>query len=79
VNYAIVDGEVYCTAGFGAVSDWYRNIRTNPEVEVWLPDGWWAGVAEEVTDAKAVAVDYDDPAAACAAAAETLTNGRSTP
>lgn len=52
VNYAIVDDEVYCTAGFGHISDWYRNIRANPQVEVWLPDGWWAGVAEEVTDAE---------------------------
>jgi deazaflavin-dependent oxidoreductase (nitroreductase family) len=50
VNYALVDGEVYCTAGFGAVSDWYRNLKANPEVEVWLPDGWWLGQAEEVTD-----------------------------
>ncbi len=51
VNYAIVDGELYCTVGFGSVSDWYRNIKAKPEVEVWLPDGWWTGVAEEVTDA----------------------------
>lgn len=50
VNYAIIDDDVYCTAGFGKVSDWYRNIIANPSVEVWLPDGWWAGVAEEVAD-----------------------------
>lgn len=50
VNYAVVDGEVYCVAGFGSVSDWYRNLRVHPDVEVWLPDGWWAGVAEEVKD-----------------------------
>lgn len=50
VNYAIVDDDVYCTAGFGQGSDWYRNIIANPSVEVWLPDGWWAGVAEEVAD-----------------------------
>lgn len=50
VNYAIMDGEIYCTAGFGSISDWYRNMRTNPDVEVWLPDSWWAGTAEEVTD-----------------------------
>lgn len=50
VNYAIVEDEVYCTAGFGQVSDWYRNLRANPRVEVWLPDGWWEGEAEEVTD-----------------------------
>jgi deazaflavin-dependent oxidoreductase (nitroreductase family) len=49
VNYAEVDGEIYCTAGFGGVSDWYRNIIANPQVEVWLPDGWYAGAAEEVT------------------------------
>ncbi|HEC23469.1 MAG TPA: nitroreductase family deazaflavin-dependent oxidoreductase [Chloroflexi bacterium] len=48
VNYTILDGDVYCTVGFGAISDWYRNIRANPNVEVWLPDGWWAGVAEEI-------------------------------
>ncbi|MCL4504897.1 MAG: nitroreductase family deazaflavin-dependent oxidoreductase [Chloroflexi bacterium] len=52
VNYAIVDGELYCTAGFGKGSDWYRNIVADPDVEVWLPEGWWAGRAEEATDAK---------------------------
>ncbi|MBX2997309.1 MAG: nitroreductase family deazaflavin-dependent oxidoreductase [Caldilineaceae bacterium] len=50
VNYAIVDGELYCTAGFGQISDWYRNLRANPYVEVWLPEGWWTGIAEEVID-----------------------------
>ncbi len=50
LNYAIVDGEVYVVAGFGSIADWYRNLRANPQVEVWLPDGWWAGEAEEVTD-----------------------------
>ena len=52
LNYTMADGEIYCTAGFGSKSDWYRNIVANPEVEIWLPDGWWAGVAEEVTDAQ---------------------------
>lgn len=50
LNFALVDGAVYCTAGFGAKSDWYRNILANPQVEVWLPDGWWAGTVEEVAD-----------------------------
>lgn len=49
LNYAVVDGELYCTAGFGRSSDWYKNILANPNVEVWLPDGWWAGVAEDVS------------------------------
>ena len=50
VNYSVVEGEVYCTAGFGPISDWYRNMMKNPKVEVWLPDGWWEGTAEEVID-----------------------------
>jgi deazaflavin-dependent oxidoreductase (nitroreductase family) len=50
VNYALVDGEIYCTVGFGVVSDWYRNLAVNPNVEVWLPDGWWAGVVEDISD-----------------------------
>jgi deazaflavin-dependent oxidoreductase (nitroreductase family) len=49
VNFAIVDGEVYCSAGFGTVADWYRNIIANPEVEIWLPESWWAGKATVVT------------------------------
>lgn len=50
VNYAIVDGEIYCMAGFGKISDWYRNIVTDPNIEVWLPDGWWQGTVEQVSD-----------------------------
>ncbi len=51
VNYALIDGDLYCTAGFGHVSDWYRNMKVNPNVEIWLPDGWWDGIAEDVSDA----------------------------
>jgi deazaflavin-dependent oxidoreductase (nitroreductase family) len=50
VNYARVDGEIYCTAGFGAVADWYRNLQVNPAVEVWLPEAGWTGVAEDISD-----------------------------
>jgi deazaflavin-dependent oxidoreductase (nitroreductase family) len=50
LNYAIVDEDIYCIAAFGGISDWYHNIRANPNIEVWLPDGWWAGVAEDVSD-----------------------------
>jgi deazaflavin-dependent oxidoreductase (nitroreductase family) len=52
LNYAIVDGDVYCTAGFGSGSDWYRNVLANPEVEIWLPDGWWAGTASDLSDSE---------------------------
>ena len=53
LNYAIIDGDIHCIAGFGDVSDWYRNIKADPGVEVWLPDGWWAGVAEDISDSPA--------------------------
>jgi deazaflavin-dependent oxidoreductase (nitroreductase family) len=49
LNYAFVNGQLYCTAGFGALSDWYRNIQADPRVEIWLPNGWWAAVAEDVS------------------------------
>ncbi len=46
VNY-YPDGEyIYCTAAFGSDSDWYMNVIANPQVEVWLPDGWYTGEAE---------------------------------
>lgn len=50
LNYAIVDGQVYCVAGFGATSDWYRNITAEPRVEVWLPGERWIGAVDEVSD-----------------------------
>ena len=54
LNYAIIDGDIYCTAGFGSMADWYLNVKENPNVEVWLSGGlfkadvWWEGVAEEI-------------------------------
>ena len=50
LNYAEVDGEIYCTAGFGPGSDWYRNVTVTPEVEVWLPGRRWCGTVEDVSD-----------------------------
>jgi deazaflavin-dependent oxidoreductase (nitroreductase family) len=50
LNYALVENELYCTAGFGHIADWYRNIMALPQVEVWLPDGRWAGTAEDMTE-----------------------------
>lgn len=50
VNYAIVDDEIYCTAGFGSLSDWYRNMLVNPQVELWLPDEKHAACAEDISD-----------------------------
>jgi deazaflavin-dependent oxidoreductase (nitroreductase family) len=50
VNYAELDGDLYCVAGFGKMSDWYRNVCADGRVEVWLPDGWWSGEAVDITD-----------------------------
>jgi deazaflavin-dependent oxidoreductase (nitroreductase family) len=49
VNYAVVNGEVYCTAGFGSISDWYRNMRVYPNVELWLPEGKREASAEDIS------------------------------
>jgi deazaflavin-dependent oxidoreductase (nitroreductase family) len=50
VNYAIVDNEIYCTAGFGSNSDWYRNMLANSTIELWLPEGWRIAHAKEISD-----------------------------
>ena len=50
VNYALVDDEIYCTAGFGSISDWYRNMLANPNIELWLPEGKRKARAEDISD-----------------------------
>ncbi len=50
VNYAEIEGEIYCTAGFGSISHWYRNLLANPEVEIWLPNGRFHAHAQDITD-----------------------------
>jgi len=50
LGYAILDGCVYCIAGFGAETQWFRNIQADPAVEVVLPTATFRGLAEEVTD-----------------------------
>lgn len=50
LNYAPEPGEVYCVAGFGARTDWLRNLRAHPECEVWLPGERRRGLAELVEE-----------------------------
>jgi deazaflavin-dependent oxidoreductase (nitroreductase family) len=50
VNFSTVDGEIYCTSGFGEQSDWYKNLVRHPEIEVWLTEGWWRAQAVDVSD-----------------------------
>lgn len=50
VNYALLDGDMYCLAGFGQVADWNRNLTAIPEVVVQLPAGRIWGRGETVHD-----------------------------
>jgi deazaflavin-dependent oxidoreductase (nitroreductase family) len=50
VNYAIIDGHLYCLAGWGRSTHWFANLRANPRVELRLPGSTIIGLAEEVTD-----------------------------
>ena len=50
VNYAIVDHGIYCMAGFGSGTDWYRNLLAYPEVQLWLPEGRRNAHATDVSD-----------------------------
>ncbi len=50
VNYAIMNGNLYCLAGRGHQADWYRNMIAAPSLEVILPGGSIAGTADELPD-----------------------------
>jgi deazaflavin-dependent oxidoreductase (nitroreductase family) len=50
VNYVAVEGEIYCLAGFGPGSDWYRNIMAAPQVELWLPSGRIRARAQDISE-----------------------------
>lgn len=48
VNYAIYNGNIYCLSGGRQSSDWYKNIRANPQVELIMPGGCLFGRVNEV-------------------------------
>lgn len=50
LGYMVIGDAVYCLAGFGTKTHWYRNILADPRVEVLLPGRSFSGIAEEVTD-----------------------------
>ena len=41
---------LYATAFWNEQQDWPLSITANPQVEVWLPDGWYTAKAELVED-----------------------------
>ena len=51
VNYAILDGHIYCLSGFGKIAHWYKNLIAQPQIEMILPSGTLSGRAATVTDA----------------------------
>ncbi|HYL40885.1 MAG TPA: nitroreductase/quinone reductase family protein [Candidatus Binatus sp.] len=50
LGYVIDGGAVYCVAGYGRATPWYRNLVADPSVEVILPTRRFHGRAEPVTD-----------------------------
>jgi deazaflavin-dependent oxidoreductase (nitroreductase family) len=51
LDYAIIDGSLYCVAAWGEGSHWYANLKADPRVRVIMPSGSvLSGLAEEVTD-----------------------------
>ena len=50
LGYVVIGDAVYCLAGFGRQTNWYRNILADPHVEVILPSRAFSGTAEEVLD-----------------------------
>ncbi len=51
VNYAILNGCVYCLSGWREGSQWFRNLVADPRVELVLPGGHVWGTAAVVSDA----------------------------
>jgi hypothetical protein len=39
LNYAILDGSIYCIAGWGTTAHWLVNLKADPHVELLLPGG----------------------------------------
>ncbi len=50
LGYVIRDGCVYCVAGYGEPTPWFRNLVADPAVEVALPTRRLRGRAEPATD-----------------------------
>ncbi len=50
LGYVIRDGSVYCVAGYGEPTPWFRNLQVDPAVEVVLPTRRFFGRAEPVAD-----------------------------
>ena len=58
LGYVIRDGSIYCCAGFGEATAWYRNVLADEAVAVVLPGRTLTGRATKVTDPEEWIVAY---------------------
>lgn len=58
LGYVIRDGAVWCVAGYGETTPWYRNLLDEPAVEVILPTRRFRAIATPVDDATAWSVAF---------------------
>jgi hypothetical protein len=50
VNYAIHNGAIYCVSGGRDTSDWYKNLKVIPNIELIMPGGAVFGSVDEYVD-----------------------------
>ncbi len=50
LQYELIGGKIFIASARGTKADWYRNILSNPEVEVRVKSRRFKGLAEPVTD-----------------------------
>jgi deazaflavin-dependent oxidoreductase (nitroreductase family) len=50
LGYVIRRGAVYCVAGYGSTTPWFRNLVDHPSVELVLPTRRFRGVATPIDD-----------------------------
>ena len=60
LGYVIRDGAVWCVAGYGETTPWYRNLLDAPTVEVILPTRRFRAIATPVEDATEWSVAFRD-------------------
>lgn len=55
LQYEEIDGAIYVASSLGQRADWFRNVVTNPRVEVRLKWRRFHGICETTTDPKRIA------------------------
>jgi deazaflavin-dependent oxidoreductase (nitroreductase family) len=50
LQYELIDGKIFIASARGTKADWYRNILSNPEVEVRVKSRRFKGLAEPIAD-----------------------------